>query len=447
MLRTAMDFVMQAVIWMAIPAVASTMQQEPFRPVEGSSLSERLATAVRQSKADSAGKSFWTAYTFDVRSGFAVDIGLTPAFQGRVEAFGGTEVFFGTLNGTPANTRNLAIFTLHAPGSESVTRLQIWNLDKQRPSDGNPVYWLGRATKDESLNDLRRLAESGRSGEIRARATLAVALHDDPRVGEMLKNLVLSSTDAEVRAISISWLGQTKSADDFLADLGRKASETETRVATINAIARNKNGDTFATLRSFYHPDLDPKVKMALIDAIANASDKDAVALFLLDLEEHDPVPAIKQHVIYTLRRFDGTSTINELMRLFQAERDESFKNQILYALSQMPNPLAVEKLFEVARQNDNPRIRRQARYLIHDRIRQRVAKEERKATVRSLEDEFEATAERILCDRSPSEAVTMFTETAKTNPNLRVRMMAVFYLSKIDDPRVLDFYSQLLSE
>ena len=133
-------------------------------------------------------------------------------------------------------------------------------------------------------------------------------------------------------------------------------------------------------------------------------------------------------------------------MRLFLAERDENFKNQIIYALSQMKNPHSVEKLFEIARQNEAPRIRRQARYRIHDRIRKPLHKEERKATDRRTEDQFEAEAERIIRERSMAEAVTMLIEIAKTNPNLRTRMMAVFYLSKLDDPRVVDFYSELLS-
>ena len=105
-----------------------------------------------------------------------------PEFQGRVESFAGTEVLFGALNGATANTLNLAIFSLHSAGSASVTRLEINNLDQQqRPSDSHPVYWLGHATKDESLNDVRQLAESGQSTEVRAQATLAIALHDDPQ--------------------------------------------------------------------------------------------------------------------------------------------------------------------------------------------------------------------------------------------------------------------------
>ena len=374
MLKRALDYVVLAAIWMMTPTVASP--QEPFRPVPGSGLSDRLANAVKQADSEAPGKSFWTAYSFDIRNGVAVGIGRPPAFEGKVELLGGAEVFYGTMNGVPVTSR-VALFSLHPARSESVTRVAIYNLDKQqRPADNYPVYWLGHATKEEALNDAGRLAESGKSTDVRAPATLAVALQDDPSVSETLKNLVSKSTDAEVRSIAIASLGQLKTDIDFLSDLASQDSRDQTQIQAIQSIGRDKNGDVFARLRNVYRPDLQPKVKMALINAMADLRDKDAVASFLLAVEQNDPSSEIKQHTIYVLRRFDSNSTIDEMMRLFRAETDESFKNQILYAFSQMNNPRAMEKLFEAARQSDNPRVRQQARFLIqHGRLAKELPK------------------------------------------------------------------------
>ena len=63
-----------------------------------------------------------------------------------------------------------------------------------------------------------------------------------PRVNETLKNLARKSTDSEVRAIGIAWLGQLKTEGEFLAELGRQASGPEIRIQTIKAIGRDKNG-------------------------------------------------------------------------------------------------------------------------------------------------------------------------------------------------------------
>lgn len=344
MLNVVTDYLLQA-ICMTIFAASSSMQ-EPFRPVNGSHLSDKVAKAVRQAGTEHPGKSFWTAYTFNVRNGVAVRIDCvnTPAFQGKADSFADTEVCFGTLNGVPASTRNLAIFALHPAGSESVTRLEIVNLDKQqRPSDTNPVYWLGQAGKDESLNDVRTLAESGESAEVRARATLAVALQDDARVSETLKNLFSKTKDAEVRSISIAWLGQLDTDSEFLLNLARQDSGTGTQIQAINAIARVNTPQTLIRLRSLYRPDLSSSVKTALINAIAKANDD---------------------------------ASVDELMRLFQAEQDNRFKNQIIDVFFVMKNPRALDKLNEIERQNDDPQIRKYARYRIDEKTRRQAEKE-----------------------------------------------------------------------
>lgn len=448
MLKRAMDCLVLAAIWMTTPTAVSP--QEPFRPVQGSGLSDRLTNAVKQADLESPGKSFWTAYNFDIKNGVAVGISPPSAFQGKAARLAGTQVLYGTLNGVPVSSR-VALFSLHPARSESVTRSAIYNLDeKQRPSDNYPVYWLGHANKDEAFNDALRLAESGQSTDVRAPATLALSLQEDLRVNETLKGLVSKTTDAEVRAIGIASLGQVKTNSEFLADVARQDSSTQAQIEAIQAIARNKSGDTFARLRSVYRPDLQPSVKMALINAIANqrdkGGDKDAAAAFLLDLEQHDPAPEIRQHAIYTLGNFGSSSTIDELMRRFQAETDESSRNQIIYALAQMKNQESLEKLFEIARDNDDPRLRRHARFWIQDRIRQRVTKAEWNASDGKPSEHFEAEAERIIKEQSSSEAVSTLMQIAKTNPNLRVRMNAINFLFKLDDPRVVEFYHELLS-
>lgn len=443
MLKRTIDCLVMAAIWMTTPTVVSP--QEPFRTVQGSGLSDRLTNAVKQADLESPGKSFWTAYNFDVRNGVAVGISPTPEFEGKAARLAGTQVLYGTLNGVPASSR-VALFSLHPARSESVTRSAVYNLDKQqRPSDNYPVYWLGHANKDEALNYALRLAETGQSTDVRAPATLALALQEDLRVSETLKSLVSKTTDTEVRSIGLAALGQLKTSAEFLSDVARKDSKTQTQIEAIQAIAQNKTGDTFARLRSIYRPDLQPNVKMALINAIANQRDKDAVAAFLLDLEKHDPSPEIRQHAIYTLGRFGSSSTVDELMRRFYAAQDESSRNQIIYALAQMKNQQSLDKLFEIARQNDNPNLRRHARFWIQDRIRQRVSKEEWNASDGKPSEHFEAEAERIIKEQSSSDAVTTLMQIAKTNPNLRVRMNAINFLFKLDDQRVVDFYHELL--
>ena len=55
---------------------------------------------------------FWTAYTFDVRPGVAVDPG-GGEFHGNMNGYGGIYVFTGTnSSGVSVETRNLGVFLL-----------------------------------------------------------------------------------------------------------------------------------------------------------------------------------------------------------------------------------------------------------------------------------------------------------------------------------------------
>src|SRR5262245_15221220 len=125
---------------------------QSFTAVQGADLMSKLEAA--RTKARNSSSPFWSAYAFDVRSGVAVDPGVRE-FNGSINTIGETAVFVGTTsNGQPVETRNLAIFLLRDPASNQITRMEVFNLEKKREYSGYPVYWLGRATNEESLNYL-----------------------------------------------------------------------------------------------------------------------------------------------------------------------------------------------------------------------------------------------------------------------------------------------------
>src|SRR5918997_412181 len=111
--------------------------------------------ASRRARADNVRGPFWTVYTFDVRPGVAVDPG-GGSFHGSMNSYGGLHVFSGTnAAGVTIETRNLGVFLLRDAGNAAVKRLEIYNLDRLREYAGYPVYAIGRAGNEESINFLR----------------------------------------------------------------------------------------------------------------------------------------------------------------------------------------------------------------------------------------------------------------------------------------------------
>src|SRR5678816_99558 len=133
---------------------ATTVQS--FTPVEGADLMAKLEAA--QTRARARQTPYWSAYTFDVRPGVAVDPAVRE-FNGNIQTIGDTSVFVGTTAaGVTVETKNLAIFLLRDPSSNQITRMEVYNLERKREYSGYPVYWLGRANNEESLNYLRAIA-------------------------------------------------------------------------------------------------------------------------------------------------------------------------------------------------------------------------------------------------------------------------------------------------
>src|SRR5258708_20429891 len=91
---------------------------------------------------------------------------------------GETSVFIGTTaSGMTVETRNLAVFLLR-DNSNQITRIEVYNLERKREYGGYPVFWLGRANNEESLNYFPSLPAAAPLSLFSQRAVLSFSLHD-----------------------------------------------------------------------------------------------------------------------------------------------------------------------------------------------------------------------------------------------------------------------------
>src|SRR5262249_44725199 len=218
---------------------------------------------------------YWSAYAFDVRPGVAVDPAIRE-FNGSINTIGDTSVFVGTtVGGVTVETRNLAVFLLGEPANNQITRMEVFNLERKREYSGYPVYWLGRANNEESLNYLRAIAAATPLDMLSERAVLGIALHDDARVGGMLKNFVSSSPNQRIRSTSVYWLGQVGGEQTFLASIVRNdGEEKKLRTSAAHAIGQSRDRGTVSTLQGLYESVKDPEVRRSVISAVGNSVDE-----------------------------------------------------------------------------------------------------------------------------------------------------------------------------
>ncbi len=345
------------------PTIQPVVQKQNFINVEGANLNARLDAAIRMARSKSSKTPFWTAYSFDVRPGVAVDLDIDN-FNGTVNNFSGTSISMGKSSGMTVETRNLGIFLLREPDTDQVTRVEIYNLNRQREYSSYPVYWLGRAGNDESTKLLQSLVNANQRNKIVEHAVTAIALHDDPRVGAILKEFVRNASSSEkVRTTAVFWLGQTGGESAFLADLVRREDEsTEVRKQAAFSIGVGKDKEALATLQNLYGAVGNREVKKQIIFAASINESKDDAVNFLIKVAQTDNDREARKQALFWLGQKAGQRSLEALKNaVTSSSADTEVQKQAVFAISQRSKDEAVPLLINIARTHQNPAVRKQA--------------------------------------------------------------------------------------
>ena|SRR5689334_2188693 len=423
-----------------------TTTVQSFTAVAGADLMARLDAA--QARARARQTPYWSAYTFDVRPGVAVDPAIHD-FNGSINTMGDTSVYVGTTaSGVTVETRNLAIFLLRDPANNQITRMEIYNLERKREYSGYPVYWLGRANNEESLNYLHAIAAATPLDMLSERAVLGIALHDDSRVAGMLKNFVSTSPNQRIRSSSVYWLGQVGGEQMFLASLVRNESEDfKLRRAAAHAIGQSRERGAIAMLQVLYESVKDVEVRRSVISAAGNSVDEQAAFTFLLGVAKNDPDWESRRTAVRQLGHFNREDAVEELMKIYTNDANVEVKSAALRSLSETKSTRGDDKLFEVAQSSD-VNMRRQAIRLLGERVGKRSF-DFLSQTAQSTDGnaEVQVQAVRAIGERHAEESVPLLIKIAKTHPNQMVRKQAIRSLGESGDPRAVEFFREVLTK
>ncbi|HET6861678.1 MAG TPA: HEAT repeat domain-containing protein [Pyrinomonadaceae bacterium] len=346
---------------------SATTTIQSFTVVEGNDLMSKLESA--QVKARTRQTPYWSAYAFDVRPGVAVDAAFRE-FNGTINTLGDTSVMVGTTsNGITVETRNLAVFLLRDPSANQIIRMEVYNLERKREYAGYPVYWLGRANNEESLNYLRALVGAAPLDNLSERAVLGIALHDDVRVGGMLKNLISTSPNPKIRSSSVYWLGQVGGEQAFLASLvSNNAEDAKIRRQAAHAIGNSHDRGTMATLQQLFEGIKDIDIHRSIISA-AGASDELQPAFnFLLTVAKGDEDWESRRMAVRQLGRFHTEAGTDELLRIYSSETNVEVKKAALRSLAETKSAKAYARVVEIARNDNNIELRKQAVRVLSDK-------------------------------------------------------------------------------
>ncbi|HST53160.1 MAG TPA: HEAT repeat domain-containing protein, partial [Pyrinomonadaceae bacterium] len=264
---------------------ASAQQEQNFTPAPGGTFQAKQDSATSQATAAHQAR-FWTAYSFDVRPGVAVDVDFVSD-DGHFTIQGTWDVSDSgfMMNYPGIETHSLGVFALRDSAGR-VERVDIYNLARRHEYAGYPVYWLGRIGNEESLNFLRAVAESAKTEDLAGEAVRAIALHDDRRVPEVLEHVAQTSTFEGVRARAVRGLGDPPVSDatrQYLALAARDERESlEVRRAAISAYGRSRDAQALQFLQTLYSSLANRDLRRAALASVARNDDRAAATAFVV---------------------------------------------------------------------------------------------------------------------------------------------------------------------
>ena len=362
------------------PATMPAQQEQGFTPVQGGTLQAKAEAAQAQATA-ARQMRYWTAYSFDVRPGVAVDVDYVSddgrfSIRGTWDVGDGGTYFVGdgvSVSNYPGlETRSLGVFALRDSGGR-VERIDIFNLARRHEYAGYPVYWMGRAANEESLNFLRALAETptlGRSDSPQNEAVWAVSLHDDRRVPEVLMHVARTSVDEQVRARAVRSLGMPPVAEEvraYLAQLVRDERESQdVRRSAVAAYGRARDAQALALMQSLYTSNANRDLRRAALTQIARNDDRQAAAAFLIRVAQQDTDTEFRKTAIARLGEIAGEQAMAALKQTATSlDADTELQRQAVSAIAKRPVSESVPLLINIARTHAKPEIRKHAFVLL----------------------------------------------------------------------------------
>ncbi|HLM57962.1 MAG TPA: HEAT repeat domain-containing protein [Pyrinomonadaceae bacterium] len=346
--------------------------EQRFTPVEGATLQAKQEAAARQAAA-SGQTRYWTAYSFDVRPGVAVDVDYVSD-DGSFRIQGTWESSVRSLDPS-IETRSLGVFLLRdSQAGGGVVRLSVYNLARRHEYGGYPVYWMGRASNDESLAVLRALAEGGGAyskADIASEAVGAIALHDDRRAPEVLVAVARASTDKDVRARAARALGQqqppAQQTRDFLAQLARDERESQdVRRAAILAYARARDPQALTFLQGLYASLQSEDLKRTTLSGVARNENRASASAFVVRVATTDSDLDLRREAVKLMGEIAAEQTLGALRDAApRTDDDTELQKQALAAIGKRPASESVPLLINVARMHQKPELRRHAFILL----------------------------------------------------------------------------------
>jgi len=198
------------------------------------------------------------------------------------------------------------------------------------------VFWLSQVPGDETVAALDSiLRDSKTDEEIQEKAIFALSQHRSARSGAILRDFAMRrDVNEDLREKAIFWIGQSRSAENaqFLKDLFARVESSDLKEKIIFSLSQMGGGDNYRWL----------------MDIALNQKE---------DME-------IRKKALFWAGQGHNVD-IADLVRLYDSMNDRERKEQLIFVYSQRREEAALDKLFQIGKNDPDRELRKKAIFWI----------------------------------------------------------------------------------
>lgn len=280
------------------------------------------------------------------------------------------------------------------------------------------IHRLGDIGGDTVYDALSSIYATERDTQVKVRILRSFAdMHNSPRAAARLLEIAQSERSPELRRTAIRWLADALGPNAYDPLVRMYQSETDREIK--HQILR-----TLADMS-------DPRARQILVEVARGTRGEDA---------------EFRQHAIRWLADRADESVADELLRMYNSERELEIRRQILRALSDMGGqPRARGKLLEAARTETNPELRATAIRLIAEHADAQAVE----MLVSLYESEQNAQIKtallRAFAESNEKAGLRKLIDVARRDPSVEMRKYAIRLIGESRDPEALKFLEEIL--
>ena len=272
---------------------------------------------------------------------------------------------------------------------------------------------LGEQNGDAIADELVKLYEADPTKEIRTQILRALAEMHSPRALAKLTEIARSSDDLALRQVAVRYLGEQ---DD---------------PASLDELIR------------LFDSDRTPEIRHQVLRALSERDDPKAQAK-LLEIARKGETPELRMEAI---RRIGdrGKGSYEDLLQLYNSETNHQIKQRLIRAYSELDDPRARAKLYEIARAAESLDLRLYAIRRLGDKNDEKTIDQLISLYDAEQDVQVKATLIRAFGDSSQKNAVRKLISIARESQSVELRKLAVRMLGESKDPDALKFLEELL--